>query len=57
VLEVVDLITGEKIVVLKKVGSCYNVEVADFITSKMLPSFSFIFTEFESKRFLFHTML
>jgi hypothetical protein len=56
IVEASDLVTGEKAVVLKNVGSRYIVEVADFTKGNLLPTFSLIFTEFESKGFLFHTM-
>jgi hypothetical protein len=56
VVEPKDLVTREKAVVLKNPGSRYNVEVADFTKGNMLPTFPFIFTEFESEGFLFHTM-
>jgi hypothetical protein len=55
VVEVPDLVTREKAVVLRNVGSRYNVEVADFTKGNSLPIFSLIFTEFESEGFLFHT--
>jgi hypothetical protein len=50
-----DLVTREKAVVLRNAGSRYNVEVVDFTKGNSLPIFSLIFTEFESKGFLFHT--
>jgi hypothetical protein len=56
VLEAPDLVTRKKVVVLRNVGSRYNVEVVDFTRGNSLPIFSLIFTEFESERFLFHTM-
>jgi hypothetical protein len=56
VVEALDLVTREKAVVLRNVGSRYNVEVADFTRGKLLPIFSLIFIEFESEGFLFHTM-
>jgi hypothetical protein len=55
IVEASELVAGEKAVVLKNVGSRYTVEVADFTKSNLLPTFSFIFTEFESEGFLFHT--
>jgi hypothetical protein len=55
VVETPDLVTRKKAVVLRKVGSRYNVEVADFTRGNSLPIFSLIFTEFESEGFLFHT--
>jgi hypothetical protein len=56
VVEAPDLVTREKVVVLRNTGSRYNVEVADFTRGNSLPIFSLIFTEFESEGFLFHTM-
>lgn len=47
---------GDKVVVLKNVGSRYTIEVPDFTEGNTLPTFSFIFTEFESEGFLFHTV-
>jgi hypothetical protein len=55
VVEAPDLVTREKAVVLRNVGSRYNLEVADFTRGNSLPIFSLIFTEFESEGFLFHT--
>jgi hypothetical protein len=55
IVEALDLVTGEKAVVLRNAGSRYNVEVVDFTKSNSLPIFSLIFTEFESEGFLFHT--
>jgi hypothetical protein len=55
VVETIDLVTREKAVVLRNTGSRYNVEIADFTKGNSLPIFSFIFTEFESEGFLFHT--
>jgi hypothetical protein len=55
IVEAPDLVTREKAVVLRNAGSRYNVEVADFTRGNLLPIFSLIFTEFESKGFLFHT--
>jgi hypothetical protein len=55
VVEASDLVVREKAVVLRNAGSRYNVEVADFIRGNSLPIFFFIFTEFESEGFLFHT--
>jgi hypothetical protein len=55
VMEAPDLVTRKKAVVLRNAGSRYNVEVADFTKDNLLPIFSFIFTEFESEGFLFHT--
>jgi hypothetical protein len=56
VVEAKDLVTGDKAVVLRNSGSRYQVEVEDFTTDNTLPVFSLIFTEFESKGFLFHTL-
>jgi hypothetical protein len=56
VVEALDLVTREKAVVLRNASSRYNMEVADFTRGNSLPIFSLIFTEFESKGFLFHTM-
>jgi hemin uptake protein HemP len=56
VVEAKDLVTGDKVVVLRNTGSRYQVEVEDFTTSNTLPAFSLIFIEFESEGFLFHTM-
>jgi hypothetical protein len=53
-VEVADLVMGEKIVILKNARSQYNVEVADFTNGNMLPTFSFILTEFKNKGFQFH---
>ena len=50
-----DLVIGEKAVVLKNARSRYNIEVVDFTEGNTLPTFSLIFTEFESERFMFHT--
>jgi hypothetical protein len=55
VVEVPDLVTREKAVLLRNAGSRYNVEVADFTRGNSLPIFSLIFTKYESKGFLFHT--
>jgi hypothetical protein len=55
VVEAKDLVTGEKAVVLKSARSRYNVEVADFTKSNMLPTFSLILIVFESEGFLFDT--
>jgi hypothetical protein len=55
VVEAKDLVTGDKAVVLRNASSRYQVEVEDFTTSNTLPTFSLIFTEFESEGFLFHT--
>jgi hemin uptake protein HemP len=55
VVEAKDLVTGDKAVVLRNAGSRYQVEVEDFTTGNTLPTFSLIFTEFESEGFLFHT--
>jgi hypothetical protein len=55
VVEAKDLVTGDKAIVLRNVGSRYQVEVEDFSTGNTLPTFSLIFTEFESEGFLFHT--
>jgi hypothetical protein len=49
VVEAEDLVMGQKAVVLKNVKSRYNVEVADFTKGDTLPTFSLIFTEFESE--------
>jgi hypothetical protein len=49
------LVTGDKAVVLRNSGLQYQVEVEDFTTGNNLPTFSLIFTEFESEGFLFHT--
>jgi hypothetical protein len=54
-VEAVDLVTEEKAVVLKNSRSRYNIDVVDFTKGNTLPSFSLIFTEFESEGFLFHT--
>jgi hypothetical protein len=56
VVEAPDLVTREKAVVLRNVGSRYNVEVVDFTKGNSLPIFSLIFTEFESEGFMFQTM-
>jgi hypothetical protein len=53
VVEAPDLVTREKAVVLRNIGSQYNMEVT---RGNSLPIFSLIFTEFESEGFLFHTM-
>jgi hypothetical protein len=55
VVDAKDLVTGDKAVVLRNAGSRYQVEVEDFTTGNTLPAFSFIFTEFESEGFFFHT--
>ena len=55
VVKVLDMVIRQKVVVLKKVGSRYNMEVADFTRGNSLSIFSFIFTEFETEGFLFHT--
>jgi hypothetical protein len=55
VVEAPDLVTREKAVVLRNIGSRYNVEVVDFTRGNSLSIFSLIFTEFESGGFLFHT--
>jgi hypothetical protein len=55
VVEAKDLVIGDKAVVLWNAGSRYQVEVEDFTTGNTLPTFSLIFTEFESEGFLFHT--
>jgi hypothetical protein len=55
IVEAPDLVTREKVVVLRNAGSRYNVEVPDFTRGNSLPIFSLIFTEFESEGFLFHT--
>jgi hypothetical protein len=55
VVEAKDLVTRDKAVVLWNVGSRYQVEVEDFTTGNTLPTFSLIFTEFDSEGFLFHT--
>jgi hypothetical protein len=54
-VEAPDLVTREKVVVLRNTDSRYNVEVVDFTRGNSLPIFSLIFTEFESEGFLFHT--
>jgi hypothetical protein len=54
-VEAKDLVNGDKAVVLRNTGSRYQVEVEDFTTSNTFPTFSLIFTEFESEGFLFHT--
>jgi hypothetical protein len=56
VVEAKDLVTKDKAVVLRNVGSWYQVEVEDFTTGNTLPTFFLIFTEFESEGFFFHTM-
>jgi hypothetical protein len=55
IVEAFDLVISEKAVVLKNVGSRYTVEVANFTKGNLLPTFSLIFTKFESEDFLFHT--
>jgi hypothetical protein len=55
VVEAKDLVTGDKAVVLRNARSRYQVEVEDFTTGNTLPTFSLIFTEFESEGFFFHT--
>jgi hypothetical protein len=55
VVDAKDLVTGNKAVVLRNVGSRYQIEVEDFTTGNTLPAFSLIFTEFESEGFFFHT--
>ena len=55
IVEALNLVIREKVVVLRNAHSRYNVEVADFTRGNSLPIFSFIFTEFESEGFLFHT--
>jgi hypothetical protein len=55
VVEAKALVTGDKAVVLRNIGSRYQVEVEDFTTGNTLSTFSLIFTEFESEGFLFHT--
>ena len=55
VVDAKDLVTRKKSMVLKNAGTRYNVEVADFTKGNILPTFSLIFTEFESEGFLFHT--
>jgi hypothetical protein len=52
VVEAKDLVTVDKVVVLRNAGSRYQVEVEDFTTGNILPTFSLIFTEFESEGFL-----
>jgi hypothetical protein len=54
-VEAKDLVTGDKVVELWNAGSWYQVEVEDFTTGNTLPTFSLIFTEFETEGFLFHT--
>lgn len=56
VVDAKDLVTREKVVVLKNVGPCYRVEFVDVTKSNTLPIFSLIFTKFGSVRFFFHTM-
>jgi hypothetical protein len=56
VVEAKDLVIGDKAVVLRNTSSRYQVEVEDFTTGNTLPTFSLIFTEFESEGFIFHTM-
>jgi hypothetical protein len=56
VVEASNLVTRNKAVVLRNVGSRYNMEVADFTRGNSLPIFSLIFTEFETEDFLFYTM-
>ena len=53
IVETFDLVIGKKAVVLKNIGSRYTVEVEDFIKGNLLPTFSLIFTKFESEGFLF----
>jgi hypothetical protein len=55
VVDVKDLVTGDKAVILRNEGSRYQVEVEDFTSGNTLPTFSLIFTEFESEGFFFHT--
>jgi hypothetical protein len=55
VVEAKDLVTGDKTIVLQNAGSRYQVELEDFTIGNTLPTFSLIFTEFESEGFLFHT--
>jgi hypothetical protein len=55
IMDAKDLVTGDKAVVLRNEGSRYQVEVEDFTSGNTLPTFSLIFTEFESEGFLFHT--
>jgi hypothetical protein len=55
VVEAMDLVTGDKAIVLRNASSWYQVEVEDFTTGNTLPTFSLIFTEFENEGFLFHT--
>ena len=55
IIETSNLVTSEKVVVLKSAGSRYTMEVVDFTKDNLLPTFSFIFIEFESEGFLFHT--
>jgi hypothetical protein len=55
VVEAKDLVTGDKVVVLWNASLQYQVEFEDFTIGNTLPTFSLIFTEFESEGFLFHT--
>lgn len=55
-VEIKDLVTEEKVVVLKNARSRYNIEVVDFTKDKMLPTCSLIFTKFKSEGFLFNIM-
>jgi hypothetical protein len=55
VVEVADLVIGEKAMVLKNVGSQYYMEVANFTKNNTLPTFSLIFNEFKNEGFLFNT--
>jgi hypothetical protein len=54
-VEAKDLVPGDKAVVLRNVGSRYQVEVEDFTIGNTLSTFSLIFTEFENEGFFFHT--
>ena len=49
------LVIKDKAIVLRNISLPYQVEVEDFTTDNTLPTFFLIFTEFESKGFLFHT--
>lgn len=55
VVDAKDLVTGKKAVVLRNAGSRYGIKVTDFTKGSTLFTFSFIFTEFESEVFLFHS--
>jgi hypothetical protein len=55
VVDAEDLVINGKAVVLKNAGSRYNIEIVDFTKGNILPTFSLVFTEFESQGFLFHS--